>query len=652
MYCSGNNILKKLKEGEIIMRHSGRYSSLRTVCVSLCFLFAVLFLVSFVNMAKADDWVCPTCGRNNTEDMNFCGNCRTAKPVAEIDPSEAINGWVCSGCGKINPSTDNFCTKCGSDHYETDQKAILADKPVFEAYQMDPCTIQCISCDFGEMNSSYWSYIYTAPVSGSYTLWVEDQSSSFLARFLFFDMNDKLILAHDFNVNTPYATYSFTAGQKVRITLAIYSGYDDQFSLCIGEPREKASVQVPCVIADNVNYGDQVNRYVFTPASSGVYNLQLTEVMNGQELDLIVKDELDYVIARAERAAMGRYKSFEVEAGNTYYIFAVQSGKNIGNYKLMLSCPNPVLSINGVSAVGDYIYYPEQENRYSYTAPATGTYTFSFGNIDPDNQFAIDVYDEFGNRAGDSQGAGTCTAKLETGKVYQIAVKQKTGTGYYTLLINTDQEDISNDMTKLQDASMIGKATLKFGHYEQDNDESNGPEEIEWVVIDMADGNALLISKEILDRKRYNTNYTETTWEECSLRMWLNDEFYNTAFSEAEKTAIQAVEADNSSIQGEYAVDGGNNTRDKVFLLSYHEAKDKYFTEPDSAICFPTAYAEWQGADRYRDGGGYWWLRSPGRNLKYASYVNPLGSCSDAELDIGNIGVRPAIWVKLELPGN
>lgn len=36
---------------------------------------------------------------------------------------------------------------------------------------------------------------------------------------------------------------------------------------------------------------------------------------------------------------------------------------------------------------------------------------------------------------------------------------------------------------------------FKFGSYEQDNDTSNGKEDIEWLVLEVKDGKALLISK-------------------------------------------------------------------------------------------------------------------------------------------------------------
>lgn len=72
---------------------------------------------------------------------------------------------------------------------------------------------------------------------------------------------------------------------------------------------------------------------------------------------------------------------------------------------------------------------------------------------------------------------------------------------------------------------------VTYGHYEQDNDTANGKEPIEWVVLDVQGDKALLISKYGLDVRPYNTEYNHVTWEECTLRTWLNDTFLNAAFT-------------------------------------------------------------------------------------------------------------------------
>lgn len=78
--------------------------------------------------------------------------------------------------------------------------------------------------------------------------------------------------------------------------------------------------------------------------------------------------------------------------------------------------------------------------------------------------------------------------------------------------------------------------TYRFGSYEQDNNKSNGQEDIEWLVLAKEGTKILVISKEALDCKPYS--YTNVTWETCTLRKWLNNDFINAAFSADERTMI------------------------------------------------------------------------------------------------------------------
>lgn len=69
-----------------------------------------------------------------------------------------------------------------------------------------------------------------------------------------------------------------------------------------------------------------------------------------------------------------------------------------------------------------------------------------------------------------------------------------------------------------------------FGSYEQDNSPANGNEPIEWLILDIQDGNALLVSRYVLDCQLYHTSLEDITWERSTLRTWLNGEFLNSVF--------------------------------------------------------------------------------------------------------------------------
>ena len=202
---------------------------------------------------------------------------------------------------------------------------------------------------------------------------------------------------------------------------------------------------------------------------------------------------------------------------------------------------------------------------------------------------------------------------------------------------------------------------VSFGHYPQT---AAGTDDtpIEWLVLEVQGNKALLISKYGLDAQPYNTAWEEVTWETCTLRTWLNNDFLNRAFTAMEQKAIVTTNVDNSKSQGypNWDTTGGNNTRDQVFLLSFAEA-NKYFNVTgggtyniDSRVT-PTAYAKYVGAytssgNKTTDGvdAGWWWLRSPGNEPGYAMLVHYVGSLSFYFVAHTAGCIRPALWVNLE----
>ena len=219
-------------------------------------------------------------------------------------------------------------------------------------------------------------------------------------------------------------------------------------------------------------------------------------------------------------------------------------------------------------------------------------------------------------------------------------------------------------------------STITFGRYEQDNDTTNGKESIEWRVLDKnADGQLLVISEKVLEVKNYNEKYKEITWEDSTIRSWLNgyDASYNsdglnytggnfidTAFTAEEQAKIVASTVP-AHKNPNYSTSPGNATIDKIFLLSIVEANE-YFENNASRQADATRYAVKQGvgvmgseSGNYSFNGSctdvhcytYWWLRSPGDNSYSAANVNISGAVDTYGdyVDSADHGVRPALWL-------
>lgn len=194
---------------------------------------------------------------------------------------------------------------------------------------------------------------------------------------------------------------------------------------------------------------------------------------------------------------------------------------------------------------------------------------------------------------------------------------------------------------------------LTFGQYEQDNNLANGPEPIQWQVLDVNDKDALLISQYVLDCQPYHTTKEDITWANCSLRAWLLNSFYASAFTHAEQEVILPVTNHNGPAEGhsDWATNGGKVTVDKVFLLSIREKK-QYFADNKSAKTPGTEYARSHGAKllgltTIGTADSDWWLRSPGSSQHDASFVGTLVHDLSTKQVTDKVGIRPVIRINL-----
>lgn len=192
---------------------------------------------------------------------------------------------------------------------------------------------------------------------------------------------------------------------------------------------------------------------------------------------------------------------------------------------------------------------------------------------------------------------------------------------------------------------------VTFGSYPQtaDGDDMTA---IEWLVLAREGKKALLISRYGLDAQNYHSEDTAITWQTCSLRTWLNSTFLNKAFTATEQSAILMTNVDNSKAQGYYGYsDGGNNTEDKVFLLSYAEAHKylgiTYDGDNKELSVEATAYAKERGVATSDDNRIWWWLRSPGRVQREAILARPVGDIYSSYVYLSMVAVRPALWVDI-----
>ena len=165
---------------------------------------------------------------------------------------------------------------------------------------------------------------------------------------------------------------------------------------------------------------------------------------------------------------------------------------------------------------------------------------------------------------------------------------------------------------------------------------------LEWLVLAQEDASVLLISKFSLRSLPFNGRSLDNNWEESTLRSWLNREFYQTAFSEAERKLIRKALNNTKNSQSTAWTDC--ITEDIAFLLTAEEAA-RYFQTNALRRCLALSAA--QSDPNGSTPGSPWWLRSPGSQSSRAAFVNPDGDIFEGgcRVDLGTVTVRPAIWV-------
>ncbi|MCL2036723.1 MAG: DUF6273 domain-containing protein [Oscillospiraceae bacterium] len=213
----------------------------------------------------------------------------------------------------------------------------------------------------------------------------------------------------------------------------------------------------------------------------------------------------------------------------------------------------------------------------------------------------------------------------------------------------TETSDSENDEKSGNIAMKVGDV-IAFGGYD-------------WQVLDIQDGKALILSVRVLTNQPYNSIEASVTWENSSIRGYLNQTFYHGVFSAEEKLRIAETRISNKANPwyGKTST-GGVDTLDKVFLLSLEEVA-KYFgdsgllgqpPEDESILELDDEYNSERVAYGMGQSATWWWLRSPGGSNLTAVFVRSEGIISVAggvveflpSASGGN--VRPALWLILE----
>lgn len=242
-----------------------------------------------------------------------------------------------------------------------------------------------------------------------------------------------------------------------------------------------------------------------------------------------------------------------------------------------------------------------------------------------------------------------------------------------TKTVNAAGSELSNPRT---DSEVTTWDCIYFGNYWQNDtngdgvaDKKDAKQPIKWRVLSVNGNDAFLLADQNLDYLAYDdydTFRNNITWEICTLRQWLNGEFYQNAFDSSEQSAVRTTNVINED-NPFFETKGGNHTSDKVYMLSLSEVWNPAYgfseadTYSETREAKNTAYVKACGAATVGSGShvgnGEWWLRTPGVLQYFAVIVLNNGDVGYAGSAVGTLNlpaaaeskcaVRPALHLDL-----
>lgn len=230
-----------------------------------------------------------------------------------------------------------------------------------------------------------------------------------------------------------------------------------------------------------------------------------------------------------------------------------------------------------------------------------------------------------------SDDGNSCTEKVLSGRH-----KSK-----YTICMGRTTQEIAKSVKTKWDTwfdnydARFRECLVQLGQYEQDGNTEDGAEAIEWIILHQDGDRCLVVSNYVLDSQKFNdieSGYIGCTWSNSTIRTWLNENFYYSAFSDQERQAIIATQITQE----------GTTSNDKVFLLSYEEVQ-AYFPQDISTYQAALIPSQSNGTIKYKRMCN-WWLRDNTDKEYKKCYIDDEGRYKTGYTDDG-YGIRPAMWI-------
>jgi len=263
------------------------------------------------------------------------------------------------------------------------------------------------------------TFDFTSTYEGNYRFEIEDDNAQ--AEYVLKITDSIGNILKDTNISADVGkTVSFDSSTRYSITLKQFSGYAN-YRMKIYCPDDTIEISTPNITGE-IYYKDQINTYKYVPIVSGVYRFDISDDVADTEYRFVLSDSRGKIL-KDTYLYYGKGATVELEQ-NENYLIKLEQYSGFANYELRLGIPKEIQQITS-NSFGGSITYTDQQDRYTYNAPATGEYIFLLTDDNNDASYRFIVKDPRGKTIKDLYISSNDekAVDLEGGTTYTIEIR-------------------------------------------------------------------------------------------------------------------------------------------------------------------------------------------------------------------------------------
>lgn len=328
------------------------------------------------------------------------------------------------------------------------------------------------------------------------------------------------------------------------------------------------------------------------------------------------------------------------------------------------------VSVDGEEYTEDYIYLLSEDDIVGDAYEEHDADGFNMPNqvnIAAGTDYAKAEKNKYANMGGSYSVDGAFDWWLrDKGKIGQYAEPWQVGRdgklGYQSKGMNGVRPVMRVDTSKLsfelfRERENLGLETaewdrIEFGEYDG--------KPLQWRVLNVENDTAYILSDSVITERAFNEVLEPTSWEACTLRSWLNEEFYTTAFTQEQQDAILTsyIRGEQHGYEGKEGWSEEGAVKDKIFLLSYADIRNMSYGFPWFCCYYPDVFKQATYANLLDTVD--WILRTTGTSFNSTSVYNVWGTGMLSSVMIKDLssayvttpyGIRPVLQLDLSKGG-